>query len=72
MDVSFFARDGVCLDLGPLPVNVKSEVASMRRGDCVAFAMFDFGESLTFVLAIDRDSLEEKLPVKRGSLDSSR
>ena len=59
-------------DLGPVPVRVKSEVTSTRRGDWAALAMFDFGESRTLVRAIERDSLDVKLPVKRGSPESSR
>lgn len=53
-------------------MRVKSDVTSTRRGDCAALAMFDFGESRTLVRATERESLEVKLPVKRGSPESSR
>ena len=37
--------DGVWLVAGPVPVNVKSETPRSRcLGDCLAFAMFDFGD----------------------------
>lgn len=37
--------EGVWLVAGPVPVNVQSETPSSRcLGECLAFAMFDFGD----------------------------
>ena len=39
--------DGVCPTIGPVPVSAQSETPSSRcRGEFLALAMFDFGESL--------------------------
>lgn len=55
--------DGVCPMVVPVPVKVQSEIPSSRcLGECLALAIFDFGESRYANLELDLAKYDDKLP----------
>jgi hypothetical protein len=55
--------DGVCPTVVPVPVRVQSDIPSSRcLGECLALAMFDFGESRYAGFELDLAKYDDRLP----------